>query len=171
MIDNYSIIGSERKALSESLIDVYKTARYPWDNLSVAWAYENLGAKYRPKAIEYYERFLENPIFPKIVGHNCFSLWYIHSSLSTLYEKEYNYEVAISYLKKCIDDNRGSNPSDFTRIGNILIKIDTHKGVEYFRSLINSPFYIQHKRTFDLALADALEKENRGYVYRPRRKR
>jgi len=168
VIDNGAIIGPERRILSESLIDVYKETKNPWDNLSVAWAYNNLGAKYRLKAIEYYEKFLGNPLFPKIVGHNPFSMWSIHSSLATLYEKEYNFEVAISYLKQCISDNNGSNPADFTRIGDILVKIDVHKGVEFFRYLIDSPFYEQHKYTFDCALKNVLEKEQRGYVYRPR---
>ena len=155
VIDNGAIIGPERRILSESLIDVYKETN-------------NLGAKYRLKAIEYYEKFLGNPLFPKIVGHNPFSMWSIHSSLATLYEKEYNFEVAISYLKQCISDNNGSNPADFTRIGDILVKIDVHKGVEFFRYLIDSPFYEQHKYTFDCALKNVLEKEQRGYVYRPR---
>lgn len=168
VIDNAAIIGPERRILSESLIDVYKETKNPWDNLSLAWAYENLGAKYRTKAIEHYERFLENPIFPKIIGHNCFSMWSIHSSLAALYEKEYNFEAAISCLKQCISDNRGSNPADFTRIGDILVKIDVHKGVEFFRYLIHSPFYKQHRHSFDCALKSALDKEQRGYVYRPR---
>lgn len=162
----FSIIGPERKEIISDIIHTYSNSVEPLDILGVGYALFYSGAKYRISAIEYFERFLNKPA--DISPYKMISLWGIYSDLAILYEKEYIYDKAIWYLEKCIKENNGSNPADYTRIGDILVKINLHDAENYYLSLLSDNTYDKFKYQFEYALNDVRGKIKRGYVYKPR---
>lgn len=178
-------IHAERHVISQIIIIKYKDSDNPTDILAVAIAYTREGAKYRKIAINYFERFFKNsqelPVMPFGAVHPGFgetddyqrrviySDWYLHSTLSELYEKEYEYEKAIAELKLCIECSHGENSADYTRIGDNLIKISTDKAKAYYDGLLQSEVYKKHKTAIDYAYRDLKEKIEHGYVYKPRK--
>lgn len=154
--DNQAVIGEQRHKNNQYIIDKYADSEEPLDILAVAVALDREGAAYRTKAIEYYERFLRNPVEIPIIPHmgskdkpvRCVSWWQLYSSLATLYEKEHNYEMAVKYLKKLPQESQYSNRSDFTRCGNALMMIDTQLCVDYYKDLMNDPKLEKYKKEF-----------------------
>lgn len=167
LIDKYfSIIGSARKEIMLDIIHTYSSSDEPLNILGVGYALFYSGAKYRSSAIEYFEMFLNKPA--DISPYKTISMWGIYSNLATLYEKEYNYDKAVYYLKKCIIEDDGSNPADYTRIGDILVKIDLQDAEKYYLSLLSDESYTKFKCQFEYALNDVREKIKQGYVYKSR---
>lgn len=178
--ENDSVIGKERHINNQKIIDQYISSNKPLDILAVAISYEREGASYRPQAIEYFERFLSNPAPIPSVPHAItedhkqkpmFSYWMIYSALATLYEREYDFENAIKYLRFLPKESNYDNPADFTRIGDILLKIDVDKAVAYYKDLKSQPIYKKFAKCFDRAYADVLDKQAKGYKYKPRIRR
>ena len=177
--NNNSIIGEARHTNNQNIINNYKNSEMPLDILAIAISYEREGAKYRKEAINFYEKFLLNPveipILPNRYTENkkpvrMFSYWDIYSSLATLYEKEYNFDDAIKYLKKLPKESNYKNPADYTRVGDVLAKIDINKSVKYYEKLMTTATYKKFKRPIDIKYRDALEKQSKGYVYKPKKK-
>jgi len=167
IIENFGTIGSKRKEIMLSVIQNYSHSNAPLDVLGVAYALYYSGAKYRVPAIEFFEKYLYAPV--DLSNLNCISDWQIYSYLSTLYEREYKYEQAIYYLKKCIEVDIMSNPADYTRIGDILVKINTQEAEKYYLSLLSEASLEKYKYQFEYALNDVRDKIKRGYVYKPKR--
>lgn len=167
--DNFGIIGPERHEIARIIIENYQYSQEPFDILGVAYAYLWQGAKFRKVTINFFEEYLSFHIENKIT-YPCISEWSIYSNLATLYEKEYEYEKAIECLKQCIKIDQNSNAADYTRIGDILIKIDINKAEDYYLELLNNNRLKDYKRQFAYALDDVLEKKKQGYVYKPRGK-
>lgn len=178
-----ALIGNARRILNDIIVEIYKNSEAPLDILAVALTYARTYASNRPLAIQYFERWLERPEKPpkiKCYAHNYFgshasrdsySFWAIYATFATIYEKEYEFEKAIQCLYNCIDFNNKSNPADYTRIGDILIKIDINKAEDYYIKLLNDNTLKKFERSFAIALENVIEKKNRGYIYRPRRKK
>lgn len=135
--------------------------------MGVAFAYSWKGASQRLNAIQYFEKFLETNFQIKA---NFNIEWTLFSTLANLYEKEYMFEKAIVCLKKLIKIDNASNPADFTRIGDILVKIDINKAEEYYLKIMNNDKLKQHKRAFAYAFEDVIQKKAKNYVYKPRKK-
>ncbi len=178
MFNNTSVIGEQRHSNNWNIINGYSNSENPLDILAVAVSYEREGAEYRKKAIDYYEKFLENPseipVVPNLIGTNgkpirCISLWQIYSSLADLYEKEYEFKNAIKYLKKLPKESGYKNSADYTRVGNVLAKIDINECVKYYEDLMTKPAYQKFKRQIDICYSNALEKQSKGYVFKPRK--
>lgn len=165
--ENFSIIGSTRHEIADFVIRTYKHSSNPNDILGVAFAYQWQGAKERRNAISYFEKFLSSHTFSE-VSSKFIDEWSIYSTLSTLYEKEYEFDKSMGCLWKCIEVDKGTNPADYTRIGDILVKIDIQKAENFYLSLLNNTFLLHFKYQFEYALNDVLEKKKRGYVYKPR---
>lgn len=179
MYNNTSIIGKQRHTNNQYIINEYASSNMPLDILAVAVSYDREGAKYRKKAIEYYEKFLSNPVeipvIPNTVGLNkkpirCISYWEIYSSLAILYEKEYQFDMAIKYLKKLPKESNYSNSADYTRVGDVLAKIDIDKCVLYYKDLMKKTIYQKFKDEFDYCYKEALKKQTNGYVFKPKNK-
>lgn len=156
-------IGIAGHILNQLIYIKFKDSDRPRDIIAVAVALAREGAYYRKTAIEYFERYFDNEC------ETMFDDWTLHSTLAILYENEYEFDKAISQLKLCIVSSNGENPADFTRIGDILIKIDVNKAKEYYDSLIKSAHYEKHKYTLDFAYENLKEKIAKGYVYKPRK--
>lgn len=163
----WSSIGSTRHQLAQTVIQTYALSSSPLDILGVAYAYSWEGASQRTNAISYFERFLETN-FHDYTSSNM--EWTVFSTLANLYEKEYIFDKAIACLKRLITIDNSSNPADFTRIGDILIKIDVNKAESYYLKLLNSDKLRQHKRAFAYAYDDVMKKKEKGYVYKSRKK-
>lgn len=178
--NNNSVIGEDRHINNRRIIDKYKSSDKPLDILAVAISYEREGASYRPQAIEYFERFLSNPAPIPIIPNAytidrkpkpMFSYWMIYSRLAALYESKYEFEKAIKYLRLLPKESNYDNPADFTWIGSVLIKIDVNEAVKYYQELKTQPVYNKFKRIFDNAYADVLDKQAKGYKYKPRKRK
>lgn len=178
--DNTPIIGEQRYINNWNIIDNYKQSENPLDILAVAISYEREGAKYRKEAIAYYEKFLtapvETPILPNryLEGQKpvrMFSNWQIYSSLATLYEKEYEFKKSIKYLKKLPKESGYNNPADYTRVGDVLAKVDINECVSYYEKLMTTPTYKKFTSTIDYKYQEALKKQSEGYVFKARKKK
>lgn len=178
--NNNSVIGTDRHTNNRYIIDKFKSSNKPLDILAVAISYEREGASYRLQAIEYFERFLSNPVSIPIVPHAytaygqpkpMFSYWMIYSTLGSLYERENNFEQALKYYKLLPKESNYDNPADLTRIGDILTKVDINQAVDYYEDLKKQPVYKKYKKVIDNAYSFTLEKQERGYKYKPRTKK
>lgn len=179
MYHNTSVIGEKRHTNNWNIINKYAKSNFPLDILAVAVSYDREGAKYRKQAIEYYEKFLSNPVEIPIIPnaydlkgkpHRCISYWEIYSNLANLYEKEYQFDMAIKYLKKLPKESNYNNSADYTRVGDLLAKVDINKSVQYYENLIKKSTYKKFKREIDVHYKEALDKQAKGYVYKPRKK-
>lgn len=180
MFNNNSIIGNKRHTNNWNIINKYSNSNNPLDILAVAVSYDREGAKYRIQAIEYYEKFLsdpaEIPVVPNLSRLNgtpkrYISNWEIYSNLANLYEKEYQFEKAIFYLNKLPKESNYNNPSDYTRIGDVLSKVNIDKCVTYYLDLMKTDIYKKFKNVIDIAYKNALEKQSKGYIFKPRKKK
>ena len=158
--------GEEKHKFNNKIINKYKNSPNSDDKLAVAIAYLGEGSEYRKESIKYFEDFLA---FPS--NQSYFSTWYIYSSLATLYEKEYLFNEAISCLQTLIKLDNGSNCADYTRIGDILLKIDVNKAIEFYEDLKKEAVYNKYKQTFDTAYKEVLLKKQKGYKFKPRNKK
>ena len=156
--DNTSVTGKQRHATNQFIISKYSESDEPLEILAVAVSLDREGAKYRKQAIEYYERFLENPveipIVPGLTNGNgkpvrCISYWQLYSSLGTLYEKEHNYEAAAKCYRLLPKESNYSNIADFTRCGNALYMVDIQLCIEYYLNLMKDPKLIKYKKEFE----------------------
>lgn len=174
--DNSAVIGEARHKNNRAIIAEYENSNNPLDILAVAFSYEREGAEFRKQAISYFEKFLANPAPIPLHSHlfsngkpaPYFSYWCIYSTLAVLYEKEYDFENALKYLRFLPKESNYNNPADYTRVGDVLVKVDVHQAVEYYESLKKDTIYKTHKRVLDIAYQDVLEKQKCGYKYRPK---
>lgn len=168
--DYYGSVGSGRHQIADEVISIYSSSEEAFDILGVAYAYMWSGAKFRKEAILYFEKYLSHS-YKVNIPYQGITLWGIYSNLASLYEKEHKFEQAILCLKKCISINNGNNPADYTRIGDILVKLDTNKAEEFYIQILNDPKLQKHKRVFAYSLDEVREKKARGYIYKKRKDR
>lgn len=177
-----AVIGSVRQILNKIIIECYKNSQQPLDILAVALTYARMHAAERPLAIQYFENYLKNPVCPPKIfhiayedysfskGRDTYSFWHIYSTFANIYEKEYMFEKAIYCLKNCIKTDNKTNPTDYIRIGNNLIKIGIDQAEQYYIRLLSDESLMRYKRQFAIALDDVLIKKAKGYIYKPRKK-
>lgn len=168
------VLGNCRRFLNNFILSVYNNSCEPLDILAVATTYARMHAAERPLAIKYWELFLESPTdLPPItnrIGAVLYSKWHLYSTFANIYEAEYQFDKAIQMLKKCIEVDAGTNSSDYIRIGDVYVKIDTKSAEEYYLKTIEDENVTEDVRNrCKAALADVREKIQRGYVYRPRK--
>lgn len=161
----YSFYGEEKHIFNNKIIENYSNSNNPNDILAVAISYLGEGSKFRKQSIDYFERYLK---FPS--NQEYFSSWFIYSSLATLYEQEYMFQEALTCLQILVKLDNNSNCADYTRIGNVLTKIDINKAVQFYEALQKESFYNNYKDVFDKAYKEALSKQMKGYKFKPRKK-
>lgn len=160
----YSFFGEEKHRFNQSIINKYRFSNNSDDLLAVAISYLGEGAQFRKQSIQYFEKYLLYPSSQKY-----FSAWFIYSSLATLYEKEYMFQEALTSLQILAKLDNNSNCADYTRMGDVLVKIDINKAVQFYEDLKKEDFYNKYKETFDKAYKEVLLKKEKGYKYRPRK--
>ena len=163
--NKFSYFGEEKHIFNNKIIDKYKNSTNSDDILAVAIAYLGEGAQYRKEAITCFEYFLK---FPS--KQSFFSLWYIYSSLATLYEKEYMFREALTCLQILTKLDNNTNCADYTRMGDVLVKIDVDEAIQFYEDLKKDAVYNKFKRVFDNAYEEILLKKEKGYKYKPRKK-
>ncbi|MBP1546332.1 MAG: hypothetical protein J6A37_07010 [Oscillospiraceae bacterium] len=173
MFDNIATVGEDRHVISRRVINNYSDSEDPLNKLACALAYINEGASYRKQAIACMEFYFSHPVeLPKQKNNNpYFSMWYLHSELSKLYEKEYLFDKAIAQLELCIECCDEINCADFTRIADILVKKDSvSDALQYLEGIKNMEVYKSIKYAIDCKYNELLDKKAKGYVYNPRKK-
>lgn len=178
--DNTPVIGEQRHINNWNIINNYRQSENPLDILAIAISYEREGAKYRKEAISCYEKFLTNPTETPILPNRylegqkpvrMFSNWQIYSSLATLYEKEYEFAKAIKYLKKLPKESGYKNSADYTRVGDVLAKVDINECVSYYENLMTTTTYKKFTSTIDYKYNEALKRQSEGYIFKARKKK
>lgn len=173
--DNTPIIGEQRHINNQLIIKKYQLSNNPLDILAVGISYEREGAIYRKQAIDFLEKFLKNPA-PIPYNNNTFpprplfSYWFIYSTLATLYEKEHNFNQALYYLRFLPKESKYNNPADYTRYGDVLIKIDVNQAVRYYENIKRQPIYNKFQKSFDIAYLKAKELQTKGYKFKSKKR-
>ena len=165
VFNKYSYFGNEKHKFNQKIINKYKSSNNSDDILAVAISYLGEGAQYRRQSIEYFEKYLKFPTKQRF-----FSTWFIYSSLADLYEKEYMFKESLTCLQILTKLDKNSNCADYTRMGDVLTKIDINKAVKFYEDLKQESFYSNYKDTFDKAYQEALLKQQNGYKYKTKKK-
>ena len=154
--------------LPQIVILRYSDSENPLDMLAVAIAYSKKGAYFRKQAIEYFEKYYTNPVPAKIpnADYALFDERNLKLTLADLYEKEYEFEKAILTLRNYYKTIGKKDEVIVDRIGQILVKIDVNKAVDYYETAISR---YSDSYTIQSSYITALEKQQKGYVYRPRK--
>ena len=173
---------AQKHTICQMLIRKYSD-EISWQNkLAVGLALAFEGANYRERAIRKLEEvvpvFCENALPVSGVGLNgrgkpmyCFTEWEFISILGELYEKEYRFEDAIACYKKLIKLEHSSNFGSYKRIAQVLAKVDINKSVKYWESIRSYKVCKDEEVLFNHYYQEALDKQAKGYVYRPRNKK
>jgi len=172
----------------------------PLEIFGVAQGYNQSGAKYRTKAIKYYEMALLD--VPEDTSYECRkcgipngNYWNIYSSLANLHEKEYDFVNAEKYYILAHAEDRKLELARYKHakeelfmyangeecmlrpnvpLGSLYLKISTEKAVSYWKDMQQSEEYKTNsnfKRIVKHCLAEAQEKHAKGYVYKPRKRK
>lgn len=181
MYETRSTAGIARHLLNHVVIIKAARSENPKDILAVAIAMSREGAYYRPRAIQRYETFFESPCKLPLMPEETFRFffkddpyqsraifndWDLHMDLRQLYEKEYQFEKALSEVQICLK----FFPDDVDlATGEILMKIDMNRAKEYYDDLLLSEKYENHKETIDHVRSEFYKKWESGYVYKPRK--
>lgn len=170
ILESYPVIYKERHILHELIIIKYENSVASIDMLAVAIAYERKGAVYRKKAIAFFEKALqhiseEDWKYVSLAFQPC----EVYAMLSELYEKEYQFTEALKYANLSIQHKDEISLYDIIHRGDIYKKIDIAQCVEYYKKLDKNPILKIYKQDIKTALQEAKEKQDKGYIYRPRK--
>lgn len=170
--ENNYIETFNRKENLQAIIEKGKGMEDAYSYLAMAFSYAFLGAKYRKNALDYYERYMQNPIHDTF-----FSDTYIFSEFGKLYEAEYDFDSAERCYKKYELALQREHPmlgrQPNVLLGRLYLKEGTQKAVDYWKAIMNTIEYKkdeEFKHIVDVEYKNAVEKHNRGYVYKPRKK-
>ena len=100
--ESSSIKYKPRYVLHEIIVLRYENSDAPLYQLAVALAYETMGASRRQRALLHFETAMTKINMLDISVFPCFSPSLIYSRFSKLYEKEHEYQKAISCLESAI---------------------------------------------------------------------
>lgn len=167
--DTYSTIYKAGYILNNVIINLNSKTEKPYNYLATAIAYGRKGAYFRQAAIKYYEKYFKQytPMPPNIF---IFNEHFLIIRLAELYEKEYEFENAYNCIKQYLDKGNEITFVEIIFLGKLLEKIDINRCVEFYKRISTSHVYTDEtKLSISNALNIALEKQSKGYVYRPRR--
>lgn len=165
-----SIIRKPRYIFQEIIIQKYKDSKNPCDLYAVASSYAAKGANYRKDAIKYFEAYLANAetSHKQIITKYCTTRSLFFLNLAELYEKEHQLDKAIKYAIKAEGLNRSADPGFPDAVGRIYLKIDPALAVDYYSKVIEGNKYKEYYNDFATKKEKAIEKQQRGYKYKPR---
>lgn len=138
--------------------------------LATAIACKRQGANKRKKAIEYYEKFISIATKDdlKAVNKIC-SLRFVYSDFSKLYESEHDFDKSLKLMKQA--KSKASKDTLFyyyENMARIYSKIDINKCIDFINDLKNKPPYDMRKDMWDSLYKTYKEKQDKGYVFKPR---
>lgn len=161
-----SLTGNAAKKRNESVLARCEGSTDPLDILASGYAYNNMGAAYRPQAIERIEAFLAAPC---TLSDN--DWWELYTKLAVLYEKEYRFVEAIEMFRKRMRyDSNDPFLTEFNII-DIYVKIDVEQALDYANALKNTDsIYRKYKPQLDAKYKELLQLKAKGYKYHPRKR-
>lgn len=106
--ESYPIKYKPRYVLFEIAVISYCKSLSQEDQIAVGFAYSQKGAKFREKAISYYEQSIDSVSFRTLDMFASLSAFGTYLNLSGLYEKEKQYESSEKWLKKAIARGGGN---------------------------------------------------------------
>ena len=184
IVDNWDVQNENRYEIFKMIFE--ESRKYPdaLHLLACAYACHYSRTDNRKQAIEYFEKYLINPVPSSIVY---FSLSTVYSDLGKDYEGEYDFQNAERCYKLSIRNHANRHYSPLTgqyeiipqevMLGRMYLKMSTQKAVDYWRGLMDYNEYkigdanqSGFRRHVDIEYKKALEKHQKGYVYRPRKK-
>ena len=164
---------------------LYESQKFddPLHYLACAYACHYSKVEYRKNAIEYFEKYLLDPV-PCSISN--FPLYVIYTDLAKDYEGEYDFLNAEKYYKLAIQNQGQRHYSFVTKqydafpqeimLGRLYLKIGTQKAIDYWKKLMEYNEYTSgnpnesgFRRHIDVEYKKALEKHEKGYVYKPRK--
>ncbi|WP_270525785.1 hypothetical protein [Longibaculum muris] len=160
--------------IEQIVIEKYKSSDNLYDWLAVGLAYKGKGANFRKESLFYLTKFVStanNTDWNNILSIDMdLDKYNIYSKIAELYEKEADLENAYNYAMKACEFRIYAD-SGMYRLGSILKKLDINKCVEYYKEKLTDPRYKEIKNGIKKELNDALEKQKKNYVYRPRKRK
>ena len=184
IVENWDVQNENRYEIFRTILDESKKYSDALHLLACAYACHYSQADYRKQAIEYFEKYLKNPVPSNNVN---FSLSTVYSDLGEDYESEYDFQNAERCYKlsilNCSDRHYSTLTGQYdiipqeVKLGRLYLKISTQKAVDYWLGLMNYHEYkigdanqSGFRRHVDIEYKKALEKHQNGYVYKPRKK-
>ncbi len=181
--ENYDALNPDRYKIFAKILEESKKYNDPLHYLACAYACHYSKVEYRKQAIYYFEKYLENPISCTVIGFNIIQ---VYIDLAQDYEGEYDFKSAEKYYILAIQNDDMRYYSSITQqwhllpeesmLGRLYLKISTQKALDYWQSLMKNDFYINgdpslsgYRRSVDVEYRRAVEKHEKGYVYRPRK--
>ena len=172
--ETYPIKYLPRYVLYEIVIMKYALSKKPIDLLSVAIAYESKGSQYADKAKYYYEQYIQfrGKTDMKTASH-CYFMAnepYFSHHVSLVYECNAEIEKAIKYAIVAEKNNTNHAPGFPLHLIKLYKKSNIDCCISYIQSLLRNKNYKGIKKTLSEELEDAINKKNKGYVYKTRRR-
>ena len=181
ILENWDVDNSGRYEAFDLVILEASKFEDPLHYLACAYAHHYSKADHRIKAIEYFEKYLSNP---KHIER--FPLKMVYYDLAKDYEAECDFDNAEKYYQLSISQQKPTY-NQITKnyeiapatvaLGRLYLKMSTQKAVDYWTSLMQRDEYKKgnsevsgFRRHVDVEYKKALEKHQKGYVYKPRKK-
>lgn len=170
-VESYGVIYKPRYILHEIIIIKYGNSEKQLDQLAVGLAYKTKGAYFRKPALEYMQKSVENikksewdriPNIPK---------WTVYNDMSDICEALYQFEDALKYAARAINEKGIFYPYAITHPGEIYRKIDINLCVKYYEDLIQSGGAGEYAAIAEEELKKARELQAHDYKYRPHPKK
>lgn len=169
---------NERMKILEREVSLCQGFDTPMAYYILSDAYVFMGAKYRSEAILYLKKYLANPAwFP---GQEKDRTRYISRRwhyLGQAYESEHQFNDAI----RAYDQQRRLEPdmpASYVKIAEVMRKMNQlPTAIQFLKVAQKTPYYQNpsfgsgFNTVIDSYLSDLEEKEKRGYVYRPRKRK
>lgn len=146
--------------------------------LACAYACHYSKVDHRKQAIDYFEKFFENPHFTRF-----FTASTVYFDLGKDYESECDFNNAercylssAKLFKPVLRETKFLPPASVA-LGRLYIKLDTQKAIDYWESFMQcdeykygDPNHSGLRRQIDVEYQNAMKKHEKGYVYKSRKK-
>jgi len=193
-----SVCHSEQDIL-DRIIMLCSNYNTPRSRFLTAMAYVYSTKRYRKESIRYLLNYLNNPLYDDAWNnekHNAnntptdemnIHISEMYSLLGKAYEGEYMFDEALASFKTAIQFYP-SCPLDIVNASKVIVKMNKLQDAMCFlENYRHTPYYAPkktvseldgtvyfddwYKRAIDHAIMDVVEKINKGYVYRPRKRK
>ena len=122
--ESYVVVYKPRYILFELAIIKYEKSVLPIDQIAVAYAYAMKGARFRNLSIDFFEKSINKVSFSVLDKFASVNSSFAYMKLSELYEREWNYEKSIFWLRKSMKRGGLNNRHLQERVNDINTKIE-----------------------------------------------
>ncbi len=174
MHNDWDVGSPTRKDTMQKVLNLSENVNEPLAYLARAYALIFLGAVNRPDAIKCFESYVNSAALNEPYLHDaCLEL-------GKACEAEYDFNKAEKYyllMEKAWENHPnfkyfGKQPNVF--LGRLYLKMSTQKSLDYWKSIKSEPEYLNNsefKNSVDSEFQSVLQKHEKGYVYKPRKKK